>query len=128
MSHVLQNPIKRNLHIMMSGKPDYSKESSTSAPIEGNSMMAYMAEDCIEMPLTLGSKHMNVAYIFSNFFVKDKPEDTQMKYQSYKIQGATVSKKETPEIECKEDEDGEIECMLPDQVISYKVEDLSTNK
>ena len=91
--------------------------------------MTYMAEDCIEMPLTLGgNKHMNVAYIFSNVFGKKNAEDTQMKYQSYKIQGSKVSKKQTPEIECKEDEDGEILCELPDQVISYKVEDLSTNK
>ena len=69
ISHVAQKPIQRSQHVMMSGKTDYSKISSTSAPVEDMSMMTYMAEDCIEMPLTLGgSKHMNVAFIFSNFF------------------------------------------------------------
>ena len=70
---------------------------------------------------------MNIAYVFSNIMGnKNGAEDTQMKYQSFKIQGSKVTTK-SPEIECKEDEDGEIYCELPDQVISYKVEDLSTN-
>ena len=50
--------------------------------------------------------------------------DNQSKYQSYQIQGSKLSQ----DMNCKEDETGAISCTLPDQVISYRVEDLSAHK
>ena len=74
------------------------------------------------MPVANGNKHANVAYIFSNF-LHTRDQD-HLKYQSYQIQGSKLSK----EMECKEDENGAITCELPEQVIHYRVEDLSTHK
>jgi len=65
----------------------------------------------------------NITHIFSNLFGKSKAESDNLKYQSYKIQGSQLSSS----LNCKEDADGTISCELPDQVISYRVEDLSVN-
>ena len=65
----------------------------------------------------------NITHIFSNLFGKSKAESDNLKYQSYQIQGSQLSS----DLNCKEDADGTISCELPDQVISYRVEDLSVN-